>query len=127
MAVITPKQSAQSLDARLIELVAGEVATIKLVPDKIGGPAGPVNWDGGGVSWSVVPKTSGDAIDVSVDYSLYQAGDEDWVPHVSSPFTEAKQENECGRCDRIRFTIAAGSNPVYATVASNSKFTVETA
>ena len=128
MASVTDKIASQARVAKLIALAAGEVATIALRPERDGGPAASVNWIDGGISWTIKPQTAGDAISVSVDYSLYAEGDEDWTPHEESPFTAVKQDAEVFRFDRIRFTNpSSGSNPIYVTLASNALFRVETA
>lgn len=124
MATITAKRSSQGLDTKLIAVTANEAVVVSLTPPTKSGVRGAVNWDRGGLSWSIVPQTAGQSINCAVHYSLFLEGDEDWVPHVSSPFTAPKQENEFGRCDRVRFTNASGSNPVYVTVSSNSLFQV---
>ena len=127
MASVTEKSSSQSLACRLIQLDAGESAIVTFAAPNNRGPGSMVNWGGGGASWSVVP-TSGnleDDIEFSVDYSLFREGDEDWINHIDSPFEEAKQENEWGRCDRIRFTND-GAASIYVTVGSNDRFGVDT-
>ena len=127
MANVTRKKSAQGLDTRLIELDAGESATITFAPDKPGGVGGKVMWVDGGVTWAIKPKTEGDSINVSVEYSLYDSGDEDWTPHEDSPFTAVHQDGEFARISRIKLTNDAGSNTVYIPISSNGNFTVETA
>jgi len=124
MASFVRKTSAQALDVRLITLLPGDVVTVKLIPENTDGTRGAVKWEMGGISWSVIPIVPGNPVNVAVDYSLYQEGEEDWVPHVDSPFRKAKQENEWGRCDRIRFTHNGNSN-CYVTVASNGKYSLD--
>jgi len=124
MASFVRKISAQALDVRLITLLPGDVVTVKLIPENTDGTRGAVKWEMGGVSWSIRPIVDGNPVNVAVDYSLYQEGEEDWVPHVDSPFEEAKQENEWGRCDRIRFTHNGNAN-CYVTVASNGKYSLD--
>ena len=124
MASVDQKISPQALGARLISLAADETAVVTLTPDKPGGPAAAVNWLNGGVAWHILPKTADDAIDVDVDYSLFGAGDDDWAPHDSSPFTAAKRGGDAIRYARIRFSNKAASKPVNISVSTNAPFSV---
>ena len=116
-----PKSSSQGLDTRLLELNAGETAIITFAPDQPGGVSGRVNWLDGGVSWSLKAQNDGDAIDVAVDYSLFDKGDEDWTPHQESPFTETHQDAETYRISRMRFTNNSGVS-IWVSISSNAKY-----
>ena len=118
-------QSHQALQIEKISLAAGEVVTVDLAEKR----NAKVNWDGGGVSWTIKESAIASAtFEVKVEQSLLPAGfddADDWSDDLESPFTEADQGSEIHRISRIRFSNAAGSHTVTIIVASNAKFTVD--
>ena len=111
------KNISQSLMAVRYDLLANEVLTIVLESER----NAKVNWDDGGVSWTIQSRN---AYKTKVEHSLANEGDdaELWTEDDNSPFSNSKgsEGNEGNRIERIRFT--AETNGCTVVVASGSKF-----
>jgi len=117
MATVTRLSSAQSLSIAKILMDEGDRAVINLHSPR----QARVDWDDGGVSWTI----AGSSVSVEVDHSLMPAGndaDDDWVPDALSPFQGGSDGNEHYRIQRIRFHAKKGTPTVI--VSSNAKFEV---
>ena len=106
-------QTAQGLHGERITLEGGETAVINLDRN--------IQWDRGGVSWTVFPGTGGT---LEVSQSLEATGD-DWVPDPGdaeheNPFEEVFGSAERNRISRIQ-CIAAGAGGDFV-VLSPAKF-----
>ena len=117
MATVTRHQSAQSLNVTAIDFEAGDIVTVDLRDRRHAS----VNWENGGVSWTINSAT---AFNVKVEHSLMPSGDDAkyWTEDSDSPYTANAEGNEHFRVQRIRFTAMSGTPTV--VVASNSKYKV---
>ena len=115
---VTDGKGAQSRDVKVISLEDGGSAIVVFQAKR----SANVDWQDGGVSWTIAPQAPDTDFSVKVEHSLVADGDH-WVEDNESPFDEPSQGAEEYRIERIRFTNTGAA--VTVVVASPSVFSVE--
>lgn len=123
MPILHDIAGSQGLQIVAVRLAANAVLTVTLAAPR----DAKVNWEDGGLSWTVTPFTEDDSIAYDVKHSLMPDGYDEhwaWAPDPASPFDGPEEGKEARRLERIRFTNTGG-NDIVVIVNSASKYSLD--